>query len=185
MHSGLETTIQDYLNVVLQKLQVRTHTHTHTYFIFLLPPLSKVRNPLKIIFILYLTLYNNHRADIIAGDESNRAGCQRAYERTTSAFNAAYDYANGEKSLFKPVSKSKPIFAMGKDLPTTHLGLLHILLLVFLLGYFLSSCLLLLLFLLLKTYTSEPYTYRNTLAGALSYFIGTECLILAEQDGET
>jgi len=129
MHSGLETTIQDYLNVVLQKLQVRTHTHTHTYFIFLLPPLSKVRNPLKIIFILYLTLYNNHRADIIAGDESNRAGCQRAYERTTSAFNAAYDYANGEKSLFKPVSKSKPIFAMGKDLPTTHLGLLHILLL--------------------------------------------------------
>ena len=53
--------------------------------------------------------------------------------------------------------------------------------------YFLSSCLLLLLFLflLLKTYTSEPYTYRNTLAGALSYFIGTECLILAEQDGET
>jgi hypothetical protein len=29
------------------------------------------------------------------------------------------------------------------------------------------------------TYTGVPYTYRNTLPGALSYFIGTECLNMA------
>jgi len=32
------------------------------------------------------------------------------------------------------------------------------------------------------TYSSAPYTYRPTKAGALSYFIGTECMILADKN---
>jgi hypothetical protein len=34
------------------------------------------------------------------------------------------------------------------------------------------------------TLTSEPYTYRTTRPGALSYFVGTECLNMAGQPGE-
>lgn len=34
------------------------------------------------------------------------------------------------------------------------------------------------------TLTSEPYTYRTTRPGALSYFIGTECLQMAGVEGE-
>jgi hypothetical protein len=46
----------------------------------------------------------------IADNDSNKDGCQRAYEQAMGALAVAYDYQNGEREvLFKPVSESKPI----------------------------------------------------------------------------